>query len=151
MSKALYTTCSHSTIYTHTHTAAWGSLTELLSIKYMNRFNFRCYTSFFSFIFSDNWLKHEHIQVTWAWRQLWTSYWSISIAQQAGWLSSFIMAPPVRLLRISVTMVSVNLMMLGRGVYLSQNLEEASQYPLDYPEEDSVVIRVKVNVGKVKG
>ncbi|XP_038151157.1 grass carp reovirus (GCRV)-induced gene 2e [Cyprinodon tularosa] len=39
--------------------------------------------------------------------------------------------------------------MLGRGVYLSRDLEKASRYPIDHPEEDRVVIRVKVNVGKV--
>ncbi|CAB1349623.1 unnamed protein product [Coregonus sp. 'balchen'] len=40
--------------------------------------------------------------------------------------------------------------MLGRGVYLSRDLEKASRYPLDLPEHQRVVIRVKVNVGKVK-
>ncbi|XP_051732910.1 uncharacterized protein LOC127503309 isoform X2 [Ctenopharyngodon idella] len=39
--------------------------------------------------------------------------------------------------------------MLGRGVYLSRDLNKASRYPLDKPHE-RVVIRVKVNVGKVK-
>ncbi len=39
--------------------------------------------------------------------------------------------------------------MLGRGVYLSRDLNKASRYPLDKPQE-RVVIRVKVNVGKVK-
>nr|NP_001232920.1 grass carp reovirus (GCRV)-induced gene 2e [Danio rerio]ADZ76348.1 Gig2-like protein DreE [Danio rerio] len=39
--------------------------------------------------------------------------------------------------------------MLGRGVYLSRDLNKASRYPLDKPKE-RVVIRVKVNVGKVK-
>ncbi|XP_014869606.1 PREDICTED: uncharacterized protein LOC106934309 [Poecilia mexicana] len=40
--------------------------------------------------------------------------------------------------------------MLGRGVYLSRDLEKASRYPIDHPDEDKVVIKVKVNVGKVK-
>lgn len=39
--------------------------------------------------------------------------------------------------------------MLGRGVYLSRDLNKASRYPLDNPRE-RVVIRVKVRVGKVK-
>uniref|UniRef100_A0A669BPP6 PARP catalytic domain-containing protein n=1 Tax=Oreochromis niloticus TaxID=8128 RepID=A0A669BPP6_ORENI len=37
--------------------------------------------------------------------------------------------------------------MLGRGVYLSRDLEKASRYPIDHPENDRVVIKVKVNVG----
>ncbi|KAF4077456.1 hypothetical protein AMELA_G00208420 [Ameiurus melas] len=40
--------------------------------------------------------------------------------------------------------------MLGRGVYLSRDLNKASRYPLDLPETQRVVIRVRVNVGKVK-
>ncbi|KAF4094706.1 hypothetical protein G5714_023784 [Onychostoma macrolepis] len=40
--------------------------------------------------------------------------------------------------------------MLGRGVYLSRDLEKASRYPLDLPENQRVVLRVKVKVGKVK-
>ncbi|XP_039896762.1 uncharacterized protein LOC120739138 [Simochromis diagramma] len=40
--------------------------------------------------------------------------------------------------------------MLGRGVYLSRDLEKASRYPINHPEHDRVVIKVKVNVGKVK-
>uniref|UniRef100_A0A8B9KCI8 Grass carp reovirus (GCRV)-induced gene 2e n=1 Tax=Astyanax mexicanus TaxID=7994 RepID=A0A8B9KCI8_ASTMX len=40
--------------------------------------------------------------------------------------------------------------MLGRGVYLSRDLNKASRYPLDLPENQRVVLRVKVNVGKVK-
>ncbi|XP_071184880.1 uncharacterized protein [Salvelinus alpinus] len=40
--------------------------------------------------------------------------------------------------------------MLGRGVYLSRDLQKASRYPLELPENQRVVIRVKVNVGKVK-
>ncbi|XP_029015844.1 uncharacterized protein LOC114861033 [Betta splendens] len=39
--------------------------------------------------------------------------------------------------------------MLGRGVYLSRDLQKASRYPIGHPEEDKVVIRVTVNVGKV--
>ncbi|XP_051536308.1 uncharacterized protein LOC127430523 [Myxocyprinus asiaticus] len=39
--------------------------------------------------------------------------------------------------------------MLGRGVYLSRDLEKASRYPLDLPVDQRVVLRVKVNVGKV--
>uniref|UniRef100_A0A8C6UGV0 PARP catalytic domain-containing protein n=1 Tax=Neogobius melanostomus TaxID=47308 RepID=A0A8C6UGV0_9GOBI len=38
---------------------------------------------------------------------------------------------------------------LGRGVYLSRNLQKASRYPRRCPEKDRVVIRVFVNVGKV--
>ncbi|XP_013768073.1 uncharacterized protein LOC102207890 [Pundamilia nyererei] len=40
--------------------------------------------------------------------------------------------------------------MLGRGVYLSRDLEKASRYPINHPEHDRVVIKVRVNVGKVK-
>ncbi|GAA6069217.1 grass carp reovirus (GCRV)-induced gene 2e, partial [Tachysurus ichikawai] len=40
--------------------------------------------------------------------------------------------------------------MLGRGVYLSRDLNKASRYPLNLPEYKRVVIVVKVNVGKVK-
>ncbi|RXN27024.1 Gig2 b [Labeo rohita] len=40
--------------------------------------------------------------------------------------------------------------MLGPGVYLSRDLEKASRYPLDLPENQRVVLRVKVNVGRVK-
>ncbi|XP_035510182.1 uncharacterized protein LOC118322578 [Morone saxatilis] len=39
--------------------------------------------------------------------------------------------------------------MLGRGVYLSRDLNKARCYPAGHPESDQVVIRVKVNVGKV--
>ncbi|KAF3699734.1 hypothetical protein EXN66_Car015421 [Channa argus] len=39
--------------------------------------------------------------------------------------------------------------MLGPGVYLSRDLQKASRYPIDHPEHDRVVIRVKVDVGKV--
>uniref|UniRef100_A0A6Q2XFG6 PARP catalytic domain-containing protein n=1 Tax=Esox lucius TaxID=8010 RepID=A0A6Q2XFG6_ESOLU len=40
--------------------------------------------------------------------------------------------------------------MLGPGVYLSRDLDKASRYPLDLPEHQRVVIRVMVNVGRVK-
>jgi len=40
--------------------------------------------------------------------------------------------------------------MLGRGVYLSRDLNKASRYPLHLPEHERVVIRVKVDVGRVK-
>uniref|UniRef100_A0A673KMV7 Grass carp reovirus (GCRV)-induced gene 2l n=1 Tax=Sinocyclocheilus rhinocerous TaxID=307959 RepID=A0A673KMV7_9TELE len=40
--------------------------------------------------------------------------------------------------------------MLGPGVYLSRDLKKASRYPLDLPENERVVLRVKVNVGRVK-
>ncbi|XP_041918727.1 uncharacterized protein LOC121683249 [Alosa sapidissima] len=40
--------------------------------------------------------------------------------------------------------------MLGRGVYLSRDLQKASRYPLDLPESQRVVLRVRVNVGRVK-
>lgn len=39
--------------------------------------------------------------------------------------------------------------MLGRGVYLSRDLQKASRYPIGHPESDRVVIKVKVSVGKV--
>lgn len=41
--------------------------------------------------------------------------------------------------------------MLGPGVYLSRDLEKASKYPIDegLDEDQKVVLRVKVNVGKV--
>ncbi|XP_076137801.1 uncharacterized protein LOC143121328, partial [Alosa pseudoharengus] len=40
--------------------------------------------------------------------------------------------------------------MLGRGVYLSRDLQKASRYPLELPESQRVVLRVRVNVGRVK-
>ncbi len=40
--------------------------------------------------------------------------------------------------------------MLGRGVYLSRDLQKASKYPLDLLESQRVVLRVRVDVGKVK-
>ncbi|KAL2096610.1 hypothetical protein ACEWY4_008758 [Coilia grayii] len=39
--------------------------------------------------------------------------------------------------------------MLGRGVYLSRDLQKASRYPLDLPASQRAVIKVNVNVGKV--
>ncbi|XP_069573632.1 uncharacterized protein [Brachyistius frenatus] len=39
--------------------------------------------------------------------------------------------------------------MLGRGVYLSRDLQKASRYPLEHPEFDKVVLKVRVNVGNV--
>ncbi|KAJ3601168.1 hypothetical protein NHX12_032141 [Muraenolepis orangiensis] len=38
---------------------------------------------------------------------------------------------------------------LGRGVYLSRDLNKASRYPIGLPEAQRVVLRVEVNVGKV--
>ncbi len=40
--------------------------------------------------------------------------------------------------------------MLGRGVYLSRDVQKASRYPLNLPESQRVVLRVRVDVGKVK-
>ncbi|KAI5622472.1 GCRV inducedprotein 2i [Silurus asotus] len=40
--------------------------------------------------------------------------------------------------------------MLGCGVYLSRDLAKASRYPLGLPENQRVVIRVRVRVGRVK-
>ncbi|KAI4871761.1 hypothetical protein NFI96_026787, partial [Prochilodus magdalenae] len=40
--------------------------------------------------------------------------------------------------------------MLGPGVYLSRDLNKASRYPLNLPEHERVVLRVQVNVGRVK-
>ncbi|GAA6222120.1 uncharacterized protein LOC108888610 [Lates japonicus] len=39
--------------------------------------------------------------------------------------------------------------MLGRGVYLSRDLKKASRYPINHPESDRAVLKVKVDVGKV--
>ncbi|TWW70388.1 hypothetical protein D4764_18G0011940, partial [Takifugu flavidus] len=39
--------------------------------------------------------------------------------------------------------------MLGRGVYLSRDLAKVRRYPIDHPENDKAVIKVRVNVGKV--
>ncbi|KAM3598599.1 uncharacterized protein V6R79_020158 [Siganus canaliculatus] len=40
--------------------------------------------------------------------------------------------------------------MLGPGVYLSRDLNKASRYPIGHPEDDRVVLKVVVNVGRVK-
>ncbi|RXN27023.1 GCRV induced gene 2i protein [Labeo rohita] len=40
--------------------------------------------------------------------------------------------------------------MLGRGVYLSRDLEKASRYPLNLSVNEKVIVRVSVNVGRVK-
>ncbi len=40
--------------------------------------------------------------------------------------------------------------MLGCGVYLSRDLEKARRYPLNLQAYQRVVLKVKVNVGKVK-
>uniref|UniRef100_A0A671XFF5 Poly [ADP-ribose] polymerase n=1 Tax=Sparus aurata TaxID=8175 RepID=A0A671XFF5_SPAAU len=39
--------------------------------------------------------------------------------------------------------------MLGPGVYLSRDLQNASRYPIDHPESDRAVIKVLVSVGIV--
>uniref|UniRef100_A0A671XM07 Poly [ADP-ribose] polymerase n=1 Tax=Sparus aurata TaxID=8175 RepID=A0A671XM07_SPAAU len=39
--------------------------------------------------------------------------------------------------------------MLGRGVYLSRDLQKASRYPISHPESDRAVIKVVVSVGRV--
>uniref|UniRef100_A0A3P9PEL3 PARP catalytic domain-containing protein n=1 Tax=Poecilia reticulata TaxID=8081 RepID=A0A3P9PEL3_POERE len=39
--------------------------------------------------------------------------------------------------------------MLRRGVYLSRDVRKAGRYPIGHPEWDKVVIKVKVNVGRV--
>ncbi|KAJ8254653.1 hypothetical protein GJAV_G00195520 [Gymnothorax javanicus] len=40
--------------------------------------------------------------------------------------------------------------MLGRGVYVSRDLQKASKYPLNLPVQECVVLRLWVRVGKVK-
>ncbi|XP_029106219.1 uncharacterized protein LOC114910209 [Scleropages formosus] len=40
--------------------------------------------------------------------------------------------------------------MLGRGVYVSRDLQKASRYPLHLPEHQRVVLKLKVRVGRVK-
>lgn len=40
--------------------------------------------------------------------------------------------------------------MLGRGVYLSRDLEKARRYPLNLQAYQRVVLKVRVSVGKVK-
>uniref|UniRef100_A0A3B3C9Q5 PARP catalytic domain-containing protein n=1 Tax=Oryzias melastigma TaxID=30732 RepID=A0A3B3C9Q5_ORYME len=39
--------------------------------------------------------------------------------------------------------------MLGPGVYLSRDLKKAERYPINHPDEDRVIIKVKVDVGRV--
>uniref|UniRef100_A0A3Q2CCI7 PARP catalytic domain-containing protein n=1 Tax=Cyprinodon variegatus TaxID=28743 RepID=A0A3Q2CCI7_CYPVA len=39
--------------------------------------------------------------------------------------------------------------MLGPGVYLTRDLKKARRYPINHPKWDRVVIKVKVNVGRV--
>ncbi|KAL7377894.1 hypothetical protein ABVT39_005812 [Epinephelus coioides] len=39
--------------------------------------------------------------------------------------------------------------MLGRGVYLCRDLEDARRFPIGHPEDDKVVIKVEVNLGNV--
>ncbi|XP_048450714.1 uncharacterized protein LOC125482645 isoform X1 [Rhincodon typus] len=40
--------------------------------------------------------------------------------------------------------------MLGRGVYVSRDIRKACRYPLNTPESQKVVLKLRVNVGKVK-
>ncbi|MGH0150913.1 UNVERIFIED_CONTAM: hypothetical protein FKN15_028704 [Acipenser sinensis] len=40
--------------------------------------------------------------------------------------------------------------MLGRGVYVSRDFNKASRYPLHDPEREKRVLKLLVNVGKVK-
>uniref|UniRef100_A0A8C6UAJ4 PARP catalytic domain-containing protein n=1 Tax=Neogobius melanostomus TaxID=47308 RepID=A0A8C6UAJ4_9GOBI len=40
---------------------------------------------------------------------------------------------------------------LGRGVYLSRDLQKATMLPLNHPEHDKVIIQVRVNVGRAIG
>uniref|UniRef100_A0A8C9V0E8 PARP catalytic domain-containing protein n=1 Tax=Scleropages formosus TaxID=113540 RepID=A0A8C9V0E8_SCLFO len=40
--------------------------------------------------------------------------------------------------------------MLGRGVYVSRDLQKASRHPLHLPEHQRVVLKLKVRVGRVK-
>ncbi|XP_030648797.1 GCRV-induced gene 2o [Chanos chanos] len=40
--------------------------------------------------------------------------------------------------------------LLGRGVYVSRNIEKAKCYPLQTDKKDSVVFKLKVRVGRVK-
>lgn len=39
--------------------------------------------------------------------------------------------------------------MLGRGVYLCRDLEDARRFSIGHPEHDKVVIKVEVNLGNV--
>ncbi|MGH0168641.1 UNVERIFIED_CONTAM: hypothetical protein FKN15_019959 [Acipenser sinensis] len=40
--------------------------------------------------------------------------------------------------------------MLGRGVYVSQDFNKASRYPLNHPDKERRVLKLSVDVGKVK-
>ncbi|KAJ8254650.1 hypothetical protein GJAV_G00195490 [Gymnothorax javanicus] len=40
--------------------------------------------------------------------------------------------------------------MLGRGVYISRDLQKASKYPLGIPASERVVLKLRVRVGRVK-
>uniref|UniRef100_W5MFG6 Grass carp reovirus (GCRV)-induced gene 2e n=1 Tax=Lepisosteus oculatus TaxID=7918 RepID=W5MFG6_LEPOC len=40
--------------------------------------------------------------------------------------------------------------MLGQGVYMSRDLQKASRYPIEVPEQQRRVLKLKVDVGKVK-
>ncbi|KAK1140754.1 hypothetical protein AOXY_G37300 [Acipenser oxyrinchus oxyrinchus] len=40
--------------------------------------------------------------------------------------------------------------MLGRGVYVSRDFNKASRYPLNHPEREKRVLKLRVNVGRVK-
>ncbi|MGH0168642.1 UNVERIFIED_CONTAM: hypothetical protein FKN15_054811 [Acipenser sinensis] len=40
--------------------------------------------------------------------------------------------------------------MLGRGVYVSRDFNKASRYPLNHPDKERRVLKLRVNVGKVK-
>lgn len=39
--------------------------------------------------------------------------------------------------------------MLGPGIYLSRDQEKAKRYPINHPDDDKVIIKVRVNVGRV--
>uniref|UniRef100_W5LUC7 PARP catalytic domain-containing protein n=1 Tax=Astyanax mexicanus TaxID=7994 RepID=W5LUC7_ASTMX len=40
--------------------------------------------------------------------------------------------------------------MLGRGVYLSCDINKASRYPVNVPETERIILSVNVHVGRVK-
>ncbi|RXM90503.1 hypothetical protein EOD39_22133 [Acipenser ruthenus] len=40
--------------------------------------------------------------------------------------------------------------MLGQGVYVSRDFNKASRYPLNHPDKERRVLKLRVNVGKVK-
>ncbi|RXM90736.1 hypothetical protein EOD39_21898 [Acipenser ruthenus] len=40
--------------------------------------------------------------------------------------------------------------MLGQGVYVSRDFNKASRYPLNLPDKERRVLKLRVNVGKVK-